>query len=181
MAPTAKDPEAAQAAREEAKELAEHVKSSTAKLVDEMALKVNDAELKGLKIIGAHLVNGMSRQEAAILALMDYEQLELLSRNHPEVEKFLRFKEMRFKATLLESMTKGARLGDTKDALALLEQKYPEEFLKKAKPHGGGGDKDDRLKQALDHAREQGDDTPLVPVDAPVASGFVGSEPVTAP
>lgn len=107
----------------------------------------------------------MERSEAARLAVMEPEDLTLFAANHPEVERYLHFKELRFKANLLEAMFNSVKQGNTKDAFALLEQKFPEEFNRKATSPVPESDKDNMLHRAIDHAREAGDTQPLARPD----------------
>jgi hypothetical protein len=125
--------------------------------------KVGGEMYKKLRIVGAFLVQGMSLDESAILALMHPDTLKKLLEEHPEVRAFVTFKLTSYKAKLLRTITNSAVMsGGDKVAGWLLERKFGEEFGAKKVADQGEDSRKHLLDEGLRHVREAGDSVPLI-------------------
>lgn len=117
-------------------------------------------DYKKLRTIGAFLLRGLTLEESCILAKSSIEKLKVLMSEHDVIRNFIVFKQLSFKASLLDTMTQSAiKKGEVKSAGYLLEKKYPREFDKQ---------KDDDVRdpdvveKAIKFVQGQGDTTPIV-------------------
>lgn len=125
--------------------------------------KVGVEMYKKLRIVGAFLVQGMSLDESAILALMHPDTLKELLEKHPEVRAFVTFKLTSYKAKLLRTITNSATTsGGDKVAGWLLERKFGEEYGQKKAEDTSDDSRRHILDEGVRHVREAGDSVPLI-------------------
>ena len=107
--------------------------------------------------------NGLTLEEACLLADINFVAFKELIEANSLVRKIILVKELQYKKDLLFTVSQKAREGDDKLALWLLERKYPEEFqaLRKGS-HGAGSGDEDLLVQAIEYIQKTGDTNPLV-------------------
>lgn len=105
--------------------------------------------------------DGMTVEEACVLANVDYENLKEKSEKYPIIQKIIRMKEFEYKRMLKKTLSQRARGGDDKVAQWLLESRYPEEFSA-GKKKGGGENGEDLLGMAIDFIQNSGDSQTLV-------------------
>lgn len=131
--------------------------------LDEEAAKVlseqDNATLKTIaKAVGK---DGLSLQEACVIANVDFENFKRKAEEFPVILKIVRMKETEYKHMLLRALAVKARSGDDKMAMWLLERRYPEEFGS-SKSRGDAGGDGDLLGMAISFIQESGDRDTLV-------------------
>jgi len=89
------------------------------------------SEYKAIRTIGAFIMRGLSLEESCILARVGHIKLMSLMASNEDVKNFIIFKQIAYKAVLLNTLTGSAFDGESKSAGYLLEKKYPKEFDKK--------------------------------------------------
>lgn len=104
--------------------------------------------------------NGLSLEEACLLANYNYEAFKQHMEITPLISRIIQMKELTFKRDLMATLAQKARSGDDKMAQWLLEKKYPAEFgnRKGGTPESGK----DMLFEAIDYIQKTGDSSPLV-------------------
>lgn len=123
--------------------------------------KFTEAEYKKLRTIGAFIMRGLSLPESCILARVIPGKLDEIMAANEDVRSFIIFKQIAYKAQLLNTLSASATVGrQAKSAGYLLEKKYPKEFdIKK-------GDDDvrepDVIERAIRFVRENSERDPLV-------------------
>lgn len=123
--------------------------------------KFSDLEYKKLRTIGAFIMRGLPRGEASELARVLPDRLETLIETNVDVAAFIRFKEIAYKASLLNTLTAAAISGrHGKSAGWLLEKQFRNGFGKNTKDDGIEGY--DPVREAIDVIRSAGDTKPLV-------------------
>lgn len=121
------------------------------------ALPANIARITGK--IGWKMKNeGLTIEEACLLANVDLEWMQKTMNAFPIIEKIFRKKELEWKTALMAPIQKKAKLDD-KMAIFLLENRYPK---KKSRASDDDGDPEDMMAAVISHIQETGDSSPLV-------------------
>lgn len=123
--------------------------------------KFSDVEYKKLRTIGAFIMRGLTLDESCVLARVSKTILDQAMKEHEDVCSFIIFKQIAYKAGLLNTLSASAVQGrQAKSAGYLLEKKYPKEF----DPKKGEGDarEPDVVERAIRFVRENSDADPLV-------------------
>lgn len=124
-------------------------------LEDQAKAILTPQDFEVLKFIAVAIgKDGMTPQEACMLANVEYEKLIALMQRTPIVASIVKLKELEYKRSLMKALSVKARSGDDKLATMLLESRYPEEFGKKGKGGSGGGE--DLLAIAIQSIQEEG-------------------------
>lgn len=123
--------------------------------------KFSETEYKKLRTIGAFIMRGLSIEESCVLARVNKSNLDSLMETNDDVKNFVIFKQIAYKAQLLNTLSASATTGrQAKSAGYLLEKKYPKEFdIKK------GDDsvrQPDVVERAIAFVRANSEVTPLV-------------------
>ena len=123
--------------------------------------KFSEVEYKKLRTIGAFIMRGLSIEESCVLARVSKSKLDVLTEANEDVRSFIIFKQIAYKAELLNTLSASATQGrQAKTAGYLLEKKYPREFDVKK------GDDDvrqpDVVERAIAYVRANSDSVPLV-------------------
>lgn len=148
---------------EDAKAAEAAVHSAIESFESDLTLLFSEDEIKKIRAVGSFLVTGMALEESALLARLNPDEFKKKIEEVPALKAFILLKETTFKARLMNVMTRSAIDGRTKEAMFLLEQRFPHEFNRKAtNPEEDHGDKDDLIRQGIDHVRQNGDSEPLV-------------------
>ncbi len=124
--------------------------------------KLGVEQFTKLRIVGAFLMQGMSIEESAILAVIDPEVLKKLVEDDPEVRSYITFKVISYKAKLMRTLNYTATVGrQDKVAGWLLDRVLKTD----SKDDDVSGD-DQKRKHILDkgfaEVRELGDSIPLI-------------------
>lgn len=107
--------------------------------------------------------NGLTLEEACMLADINLEYFKELLETNPLIFKIIEIKKLQYKKDLLYTISQKAREGDDKLALWLLERMYPEEFyISKKRPPGEREGDEDMVVQAIQFVQEHGDSSPMV-------------------
>lgn len=127
--------------------------------------ELNPTDYKRLRTIGAFLIRGLSLEESCVLARAGIEKLRALMDANEDVRNFILFKQISYKAELLNTLSASAIQGrQAKSAGYLLEKKYPKEFDNKA----GEGEKQlDVFEKAISYIRTNGDHRIVYQLDTP--------------
>ncbi len=127
------------------------------------------SDLATLKTIATAIgKDGLSLQEACVIANVDYEHFKLMASQYPVILKIVKVKEIEYKHMLLRSLAVKARSGDDKMSQWLLERKFPDEY---GSGKRGQGDSDsDLLGMAISFIQESGDNETLVRQQVKVAT-----------
>lgn len=121
------------------------------KLSEEMSAEA----FKRLKKIAYYLSKvGLSLKESCQLSDVDHALFEKDMEFNPLIRKVIEFKQLEFKKDLMYTLAQRARSGDDKIALAILENKYPDEFGKNKDP---GTEGEDIIYEAIQYIRKSGD------------------------
>ncbi len=134
--------------------------------------KLKVAEYKQLRTVGAFIMRGLPLEEACVLARVSKTNLEALAEKHEVVKNFIIFKQIAYKAELLNTLSASATKGrQAKSAGYLLEKQFPAEFDRK-KGDGETPGQRDVVQEAIDYVRNNSHAKPLValpagPVPAP--------------
>lgn len=133
-------------------------------LTDEARRSLKEEDFKTLQKIAVNVgKDGMTLEEACVLANVDYENLKAQAIKFPVILKIVRMKELEYKKMLLKTISQKARSGDDKLALWLLERRHPEEYGGGKRGNGGGdGGGQDLLGMAIDFIQSAGDKEPIV-------------------
>lgn len=124
--------------------------------------KLDDAQYKKLRTVGALIMRGLSLEESCILARVNPTSFSVLMQHDSDVSDFIIFKQISYKADLLKTISSGAISGrQVKTAGYLLEKKFPHEYDKK-KGEGDPGKQRDIVAEAIKFVRENSDAHPLV-------------------
>lgn len=130
-------------------------------LTAEAKATLSEDDFKTLQKIAVHIgKDGMTLEEACVLANVEYDNLKAQALKFPVIEKVIRMKELEYKKMLMKNLSARARGGDDKVAQWLLESRYPDEFGGGKRKGDGGGD--DLLGMAIDFIQTQGDKQTLV-------------------
>lgn len=123
--------------------------------------KFSDLEYKKLRTIGAFIMRGLPIDECCVLARVSYTKLQILMEENSDVKDFIIFKQISFKAGLLNTLSASATIGrQAKSAGYLLEKKYPKEFDQKKVDDGAR--QPDVVERAIAFVRSNSDKNPLV-------------------
>lgn len=123
--------------------------------------KFKPTEYTALRTIGAFIMRGLSLEESCILARVDKEKLDAIRKLNEDVDRFIVFKQIAYKAALLDTLSASATSGrQAKSAGYLLEKKYPKEF----DPKKGDDDVRDKdvVERAIEYVRQTSERHPLV-------------------
>lgn len=105
--------------------------------------------------------DGLSLEEACVIANVEFENFKRLAEQFPIIIKIVKVKETEYKHMLLRALATKARSGDDKMAQWLLERKYPEEYGG-GKRGPGGESEADLLGMAISFVQESQDSQPIV-------------------
>lgn len=107
-------------------------------------------------------VIGLELTEACLICGVDYENLMILVKKDPLIERMIKTKNLEYKRKLLKTVSLKATTDD-RLAMSLLQAKYPDEFNpRKGTGQGGGESDEDLLGIAIEFIQKSGDNTPLV-------------------
>lgn len=120
----------------------------------------SEPQYKKLRVIGAFIMRGLSVEESCVLAQVEHSKLLSLSEDNEYVAKFIRFKQIAYKASLMKTLAGSATEGrNMKSAGYLLENQFRNDF---GKNRGDDGREPDAFEKALEFVRENGDKNPIV-------------------
>lgn len=123
--------------------------------------KLTDAEYKKLRTIGAFVMRGLSIEESCVLARVSKEKLDAVMEANDDVKNFIIFKQIAYKAELLNTLSASATTGrQAKSAGYLLEKKYPKEF--DVKKTDDSIRDPDMIEKAIQFVRSSSEQFPLV-------------------
>lgn len=126
-----------------------------------LKVKLSDVEYKKLRTIGAFIMRGLSLEESCVLARVSKAKLDEVSEANEDVRNFISFKQIAFKAELLNTLSASATVGrQAKSAGYLLEKKYPKEF--DPKKTDDSAREPDIIERAIQFVRENSEHSPLV-------------------
>lgn len=123
--------------------------------------KLTEAEYKKLRTIGAFIMRGLSIDESCVLARVSKEKLDAVIEANDDVKNFIVFKQIAYKAELLNTLSASATTGrQAKSAGYLLEKKYPKEY--DVKKNDDAIRDPDTVEKAIQFVRENSEQYPLV-------------------
>lgn len=115
-----------------------------------------------VKRIAQYISEGLTLEEACLLANTSVSSLEESSIKFPIIEDLLRFMELSLKRDLLRTLLAKAKGGNEKHAQWFLERKYPEEFGRRRMGQGSIDDDGGGVKEALIWVRDRNDGSSMV-------------------
>ncbi len=88
-----------------------------------------DIKLRAIKEIASNLIEGLSLNDACLLARIDREIYNKWVEAIPEIDKYMEIQRLTYKSKLIKTLNQQATLnGDFKIALQLLIANFPHEF-----------------------------------------------------
>ena len=136
--------------------------------VESIVVQVEETIPKGLlniikKIAGYIGTQGMTIQDACLLADFGEKKFGDLLKEYPIIGKLIQLKELEYKRDLLTTLSRKARSGDDKLSQWLLERRFPDEYGKTDGRRKGEGDGDQNIfEKAIIFIQQHGDSDPLV-------------------
>lgn len=118
-------------------------------------------QYRRLMTIGAFIMNGTSFEEACILSHVDPDNFKLLVESNDFVARYIRVREVAYKASLVRVMVTDARAGNSRNAGWLLERVFKQDYGKNTAADDPVASKN-ILEEGLAFVRTAGDATPIV-------------------
>ncbi len=123
--------------------------------------KLSPGSYTKLRTIGAFIMRGLTLEESCILSRVSKEKLDELVKENDDVRNFIIFKQISFKAGLLNTLTDSAISGkQSKNAGWLLEKKFAREY--DPKKSDDDSREPDVVERAIQYVRANSDSNPLV-------------------
>ena len=124
--------------------------------------KFDPTQYKKLRTVGAFIMRGLALDECCVLARIDPSNMTSLMQNNEDVAAFIRFKQVSYKASIMQTVAIAATQGlNVKAAGYMLENQFRNEFGKRNKNEAAERPPD-MIERAIEFIRENGDSDSMV-------------------